>query len=555
MTRLLAITVLLLCWPIHALCQNADSQLVIDAGRRIGVASLATGKLDQTLQAAAESHAAYMARVCVQGHQFWDERCQQLVQRMPHCRGFQEIAAESWDRNTREESGPEMFNSWRQSPGHWSVANGRCDLWGYAMAKGRNGIWYGCGIVAHYAPGARQAMLAPQAKPQAVSRNFVVSASTPAAAQQIEQAAEKARREMAVEWLGQEMPNWSQPCPIRAVVGESLGAGGATSFVFEDGQVHRWRMNIQGSLERIIDSVIPHEVTHTVFASHFRQPLPRWADEGACTTVEHFSERAKQQAMLVEFLRTGRGIAFSRMFAMKEYPHDVMPLYSQGTSLAAFLIESNGRRGFVKYLEDALRGNQDAAIATHYGFENLAVLQDAWLGWVKAGSPPATTRTVSYQPACQWRQGRWVCPLQQSQQQYAQPQYAQQQPPASIGTLTAVQPAPQVQQVAGPTGAKGDKGDPGAPGQPGQDGAAGKDGQPGERGPTGQQGQPGAAGAVDPAQLAAAVDQAVSARLATLELPVQILDTNGNPIAGQSQTIKLDGSQPLRFQWGYVPPK
>ncbi len=70
----------------------------------------------------------------------------------------------------------------------------------------------------------------------------------------------------------------------------------------------------------MLDSVLPHEVTHTIFASHFRRPLPRWADEGACTTVEHPSERTKQQQMLIEFLHTNRGIPFHPMFAMKEYP-------------------------------------------------------------------------------------------------------------------------------------------------------------------------------------------------------------------------------------------
>ena len=89
---------------------------------------------------------------------------------------------------------------------------------------------------------------------------------------------------------------------------------------------------------RILDSVLPHEVTHTIFATHFRRPLPRWADEGACTTVEHHSERQKQQMFLIDFLHTGRGIAFNQMFAMKEYPQDVMPLYSQGYSLARYLV-------------------------------------------------------------------------------------------------------------------------------------------------------------------------------------------------------------------------
>jgi len=189
--------------------------------------------------------------------------------------------------------------------------------------------------------------------------NFVVEAPTPAIAQQLGQAAEACRRDLAIEWLGREMPNWSQPCPITAQVGDHLGAGGATSFVFEHGEVFGWRMTIQGSLVRILDSVLPHEVTHTIFATHFRQPLPRWADEGACTTVEHASERAKQQNMLVDFLRTGRGIAFNRMFAMKEYPRDVMPLYSQGYSLARYLIAQGGRR---KFIADLGAGHRRAVV-------------------------------------------------------------------------------------------------------------------------------------------------------------------------------------------------
>lgn len=218
--------------------------------------------------------------------------------------------------------------------------------------------------------------------------NFIVEAPSPQIAEQIGSAAEKYRRELAVEWTGQQMPNWAQPCPITANVGNHLGAGGATSFVFENGEVFAWRMTIQGSLVRILDSVLPHEVTHTVFATHFRQPLPRWADEGACTTVEHASERAKQQNMLISFLRTGRGIAFSRMFAMREYPHDVMPLYSQGYSLARFLVSQGGKRKFLDYLSDGLRDeNWARATKAHYGFDNLRTLQDGWLAWVKQGSP------------------------------------------------------------------------------------------------------------------------------------------------------------------------
>jgi hypothetical protein len=224
------------------------------------------------------------------------------------------------------------------------------------------------------------------------SENFIVEAPTDALARQFAQAAEKNRRELAIEWLGYELPRWAQPCPIAINVGENLGAGGVTNFMFDRGssgrmEVFGWRMTVQGTQQRILDSVLPHEVTHTIFATHFRRPLPRWADEGACTTVEHDAEKSKQQQWLLNFLKTGRGIPFDKMFAMKDYPQDIMPLYAQGFSTARFLISQGGRRKFVQFMETGFRNeNWPAAVKEHYGYADLATLQNTWLDWVRRGS-------------------------------------------------------------------------------------------------------------------------------------------------------------------------
>ena len=106
--------------------------------------------------------------------------------------------------------------------------------------------------------------------------NFIVSTRDAGFAKQVGDAAEKYRRELAVAWLGRELPKWGRPCPITVQEGSQLGAGGATSFMFTHGEVYGWRMKIQGPAHRVLDSVLPHEVTHTIFATHFRQPLPRW---------------------------------------------------------------------------------------------------------------------------------------------------------------------------------------------------------------------------------------------------------------------------------------
>jgi hypothetical protein len=228
--------------------------------------------------------------------------------------------------------------------------------------------------------------------------NFVVEAETPELAQEIGRMAEHYRHDLAIQWLGAAMPNWTQPCPIHAQVAPHLGAGGQTSFTFDHSEVFGWHMEIQGSHERLLDSVLPHEVTHTIFASHFRRPLPRWADEGGCTTVEDISERSKQDRMLIQFLMTGRGIAFNQMFAMTDYPQDILPLYAQGYSLAKFLIDQHGQHEFLTYLNEGMSSeNWSAATYRHYGYRDLGVLQSRWLDWVKQGSPvpiPAADRAT-----------------------------------------------------------------------------------------------------------------------------------------------------------------
>lgn len=233
---------------------------------------------------------------------------------------------------------------------------------------------------------------------RSATQNFVVTAPDQQLASQAAQLAEKYRRDLAIEWLGQELPPWKEKCPVQVEIGPH--AGGETSFAFMDGRKSQpvgWQMRVFGPPARILDSVLPHEVTHTIFATHFGQPLPRWADEGACTTVEHESERAKNHQLLMQFLtsKPSRGIPFNRMFTMKQYPGDILPLYAQGYSVAKFLIALKGRRAFIDYIEDGLEREAfrpgypqiwDEVTRAHYGFENLSDLQVKWLTWVKAGS-------------------------------------------------------------------------------------------------------------------------------------------------------------------------
>jgi len=224
--------------------------------------------------------------------------------------------------------------------------------------------------------------------------NFLVTASDKQVAEKVAAAAEHYRKELAVFWLGRPMPNWSRPCRVSVNVG-ALGAGGQTTFQFVNGEVLNWRMSVQGSLERILDSVIPHEVNHTIFACHFRRPLPRWADEGAATLFEHDSEKLKQLHLLNQVIRDrGQHFSLQELLSMKDYPEDprrMLTLYAQGFTLVDFLVQQKGQKVYLQLLTAAEETGWEDAIRAHFDHEGIAALERNWRGWVLAGRPRLLT--------------------------------------------------------------------------------------------------------------------------------------------------------------------
>ncbi len=212
--------------------------------------------------------------------------------------------------------------------------------------------------------------------------------------------AEAYRTHLAMHWLGHDLRPWAEKVPLVVHTSPKLPASGETKYTLMGGDIRAIQMTVSGTKERILDSVLPHEMTHTVLATHFApsgKPVPRWADEGACTTVEHISERSKHDVMLVKFLTEGKGIPFSNLFAMREYPPApyLMPLYAQSYSLCAFLIAQGGPRRFVQFLEQGMQtDNWPQAVAQSYGYEGLGRLKVAWNAWVSDGGGDVTRYTA-----------------------------------------------------------------------------------------------------------------------------------------------------------------
>jgi len=224
----------------------------------------------------------------------------------------------------------------------------------------------------------------PAVAAQKQTSNFLVTASTRSMATRVAMAAEAHRRELAVRWLGHEMPRWSSPCHVLVRPGHPR-ASGATTFSFQRGEVFGWQMTLQGPDDEVLESILPHELTHTVLACRFRRPVPRWADEGAAVLSESLAERHRQQQSVVELIEAGRLIPLRRLLRMSEYPADrrgMLALYSEGVSLVSFLVERGGRIRFLAFLEEAGHRGWETAVRAHYGWKSIEALEREWMAWV-----------------------------------------------------------------------------------------------------------------------------------------------------------------------------
>jgi len=222
------------------------------------------------------------------------------------------------------------------------------------------------------------------------TRNFAATATTAADARAVAEAAENQRERLAVYWLGKTLPHWSRPCSIQVTVG-SMGASGSTNFAFVGRTVHIVGMNVRGTEQRILDSVIPHEVNHTIFASHFRQPVPRWADEGAATLCEHRAEKQLYWDRLRRVVSGGRYIPLSSLTAARDYPTGAgatLDFYAEGYGLTEYLVQQSGPEQFVQLLQTAQQGGWDSVFRQHYGTGLIDVERD-FRRWVVSRATPS----------------------------------------------------------------------------------------------------------------------------------------------------------------------
>jgi hypothetical protein len=223
----------------------------------------------------------------------------------------------------------------------------------------------------------------------AFSENFIVSTPDSVSrttdqelAKQVLHRAEAFRREIALQWLGAELPKGAGQTSISVVLSASEDSGLTWAKDRPDRTLHS--VYLRTSTENAVACTLHHEIVHVVLATFAPYPnrLPSWLEEGIASRYDDDTRRAAREQMRRTWVRSGQ---IPRLAELLENP-DILSVdesaYASATSLVSFLLTKGNERTLLRFAADGQRYGWEAALRAHYRINGHAELQTQWQAWL-----------------------------------------------------------------------------------------------------------------------------------------------------------------------------
>jgi len=235
-------------------------------------------------------------------------------------------------------------------------------------------------------------LLAPvslQAAGIASSDNFVVltpAAPTQAAGQKFADAvlarAEALRKNIALEWLGEELPIGAGETIININFSDAVDHG--VTWVIDSPKIKSHKMYLTTSRQRALGSTLAHETTHVVLSTKFGYPnfLPDWVEEGIASRYDDPKRRQRRQKWLRDCVRTGRWPDVERVLEAEKIIGFDSSGYIVAESIVEFLLARGNKPTLFRFAQAGRQNGWRVALKRHYKLRDPEALQQAWQGWV-----------------------------------------------------------------------------------------------------------------------------------------------------------------------------
>jgi hypothetical protein len=189
------------------------------------------------------------------------------------------------------------------------------------------------------------------------------------------------RKDIALEWLGEELPPSVGRTVINISFSETDDRGLTWAKDHPDRQFHN--VYLTTSRQKAIGAALAHEIAHVVLASQFPHPhrLPAWLEEAIASGYDGQDRQQVRQRMLGWFVRTGNWPRLERILTARRVPVTDQVSYTVACALSEFLLSQGGKQALLRFGQDGRQHGWDQALQMHYGIASVDQLQERWQAW------------------------------------------------------------------------------------------------------------------------------------------------------------------------------
>jgi hypothetical protein len=188
------------------------------------------------------------------------------------------------------------------------------------------------------------------------------------------------RKEIALEWLGEELPPELGHASVRVIFDESRNDG--VTITVPGSPPGRFLVSVYAPEPMALGPTLEHEMVHVVLGTRFGDALPAWANEGVASLRDDTLRKTRR----AELLRKQRGLQLRSLLSADTIPRDDQLAYAISESLTNFLLTLGTKRQVLDFAVDGKQLGWDRALRKHYRIPSVEALQSQWLQWVAAAS-------------------------------------------------------------------------------------------------------------------------------------------------------------------------
>lgn len=162
-------------------------------------------------------------------------------------------------------------------------------------------------------------------------------------AEQVLERADRLRKQIALEWLGAELPRSEG----RAAITIHYQPGRESALTWAKDHTNRTLHDVYlrtkpGRVQQAIDEMLPHEIAHVVLATRYPE-IPAWINEGIASQYDDEGRKAIRRKLVRRWEETNSWPNVSRILEAQTLHANDHTGYAIASSLVEFLAMKHGK--------------------------------------------------------------------------------------------------------------------------------------------------------------------------------------------------------------------